>query len=43
MDANDLGQDVLGNSTNIENKRVERIFSDNPMGQTNEQTPLVIV
>lgn len=43
IDANDLGQDVLGNSTNIENRKIERVFSDNPMGQTNEQTPLIIV
>ena len=43
IDANDLGQDVLGNSTDIKNNNIERIFSDNPMGQSNEQTPLIIV
>ena len=42
IDANDIGQNVLGNSTRIDNKLIERIFSDNPMGQTDEQTPLVI-
>ena len=43
IDANDLGQNVLGNSTDIKNNNIERIFSDNPMGQSNEQTPLIIV
>ncbi|MFH1827502.1 MAG: asparagine synthase (glutamine-hydrolyzing) [bacterium] len=43
IDANDLGQDVLGNSTTIKNKIVEKIFKNNPMGQTNEQTPLSLV
>lgn len=43
IDANDLGQKVLGNSTNLDNNLIEKIFSDNPMGQTDEQTPLVIV
>jgi len=43
IDANDLGQNVLGNSTNIDNKTIEMIFKDNPMGQVDEQTPIVIV
>lgn len=43
IDANDLGQKVLANSTNLPNKLIEKIFSDNPMGQASEQTPLVIV
>ena len=43
IDANDLGQKVLGNSTGMDNKLIEKIFSDNPMGQANEQTPLVLV
>ena len=43
IDANDLGQNVLGNSTGLDNKLIESIFKDNPMGQTNEQTPIVVV
>ena len=43
IDANDLGQKVLGNSTNISNEIIEDIFKDNPMGQADEQTPIVIV
>ncbi|OGK10062.1 asparagine synthase (glutamine-hydrolyzing) [Candidatus Roizmanbacteria bacterium RIFCSPHIGHO2_01_FULL_35_10] len=43
IDANDLGQNVLGNSTGLENKLIEKIFKDNPMGQSDEQTPLVLV
>ncbi len=43
IDANDLGQNVLGNSTGLDNKLIEQIFEDNPMGQSNEQTPIVIV
>lgn len=43
IDSNDLGRDVLGNATTFENKTLEEIFRDNPMGQGNEQTPLVIV
>jgi asparagine synthase (glutamine-hydrolysing) len=43
IDANDLGQNVLGNSTSIPSQIIERVFSDNPMGQADEQTPLVTV
>lgn len=43
IDANDLGQKVLGNSTNLSNKLIEQIFRDNPMGQSKEQTPITIV
>lgn len=43
IDANDLGQKVLGNSTGLDNKLIEKIFSDNPMGQSDEQTPVVLV
>ncbi len=43
IDANDLGQNVLGNSTDLDNALIEKIFSDNPMGQAAEQTPLTIV
>lgn len=43
IDANDLGQNILGNSTGMENKIIREIFKDNPMGQGNEQTPLTLV
>jgi len=43
IDANDIGRNVLGNSTSLSSKLIEDIFQDNPMGQTNEQTPLTIV
>jgi len=43
IDANDIGRNILGNSTGIADKIIEGIFKDNPMGQTDEQTPLAIV
>mgnify|MGYP001614312909 CR=1 FL=1 len=43
IDANDIGRNVLGNTTLLPNKLIEEIFKDNPMGQTNEQTPVTIV
>ncbi len=43
LDANDLGRDVLGNSTKLKNKLIEDIFRDNPMGQGREQTPIAVV
>ena len=44
IDANDLGVEVLGRSNKkISKKLIKEIFCDNPLGQTNEQTPLAIV
>ena len=43
IDANDIGRNVLGNTTKLSNKLIEDIFKDNPMGQTNEQTPVTLV
>lgn len=43
IDANDLGQNLLGNSTKLKNNLIEKIFQDNPMGQTDEQTPITLV
>src|SRR3990167_6329982 len=43
IDANDLGRDVLANTTDFKNKTIEEIFRDNPMGQGREQTPITIV
>lgn len=43
IDANDIGRNILGNTTGIDDKVIEEIFRDNPMGQSDEQTPLAIV
>ena len=44
IDANDLGQNVLGKSNKKgNNKNLAAVFKDNPLGQTNEQTPCAIV
>ncbi|MDD3303371.1 MAG: coenzyme F420-0:L-glutamate ligase [Clostridia bacterium] len=44
IDANDIGVNVLGKSDKkLKNKILAAIFKDNPLGQTNEQTPLAIV
>ena len=44
IDANDLGVAVLGKSgDDISDEFCKRVFSDNPLGQTNEQTPICIV
>lgn len=43
IDANDIGRNVLGNTTGLDNGTIEELFKDNPMGQSDEQTPLTIV
>lgn len=44
VDANDLGVNVLGTSNQEWSKEtLAAIFKDNPLGQTNEQTPVCIV
>lgn len=43
IDSNDLGRNVLGNSTEFDDKYIENIFADNPMGQGTEQTPVAII
>lgn len=43
MDANDIGRNALGKDATGENADYEAIFGDNPLGQTDEQTPLAIV
>jgi len=44
IDANDLGVNVLGKSNSeITDEFCEKVFKDNPLGQTNEQTPLCLV
>lgn len=44
IDANDLGVAVLGKSDNqISDEFCKCVFSDNPLGQSSEQTPICIV
>ena len=44
IDANDLGVNILGVSTKeVPIETLAAIFKDNPLGQTNEQTPVCIV
>ncbi|MCS7093433.1 MAG: asparagine synthase (glutamine-hydrolyzing) [Patescibacteria group bacterium] len=44
IDANDLGQQVLSKTVRtFTDKEIEKIFGDNPMGQADEQTPVVLV
>ncbi|MBI4434837.1 F420-0--gamma-glutamyl ligase [Candidatus Uhrbacteria bacterium] len=43
IDANDLGVEVLGVSEGVDREFVRAVFRDNPLGQSDEQTPLAIV
>lgn len=43
IDANDYGVCVMGYSSGVDKKLAAKIFADNPLGQTKEQTPLAIV
>ncbi len=44
IDANDLGVAILGKSSDsISDDFCKKVFKDNPLGQTKEQTPLCIV
>lgn len=44
VDANDYGIKVVGKShKEIKNKFIEKVLKDNPLGQTNEQTPFGII
>lgn len=44
IDANDLGVNVLGRSDKSTSKEFcARLFKDNPLGQTSEQTPMCII
>lgn len=44
VDANDLGVDILGTSSrDIDRSVAAQIFRDNPLGQSDEQTPLCLV
>lgn len=45
VDANDLGQELLGTSEDIANRKEEllQMIKDNPAGQGREQTPIVLI
>ncbi len=43
VDANDLGVNILGVSEGVDKKLVARVIKDNPLGQTDEQTPIGII
>ena len=43
VDANDIGVNTLGVSDRVDGKLVARIIKDNPLGQTDEQTPIGII
>lgn len=43
IDANDFGVNILGASQGVDKKLVARIIKDNPLGQSDEQTPIGII
>lgn len=43
VDANDLGCNVLGNATKGTEHFYEQCFSDNPLGQGRQQTPIAVI
>lgn len=43
IDSNDIGRNILGHNTDLDEKTMEDIFGDNPLGQADERTPLAIV
>ena len=43
IDANDYGINILGASQGVDEQLVEKLFKDNPMGQSDEQTPITLV
>lgn len=43
IDANDAGCVVLGGSPGLDRRLVVRLFADNPLGQSREQTPVCVV
>lgn len=43
IDSNDLGRNILGNSTDLEDEKLAAMFADNPLGQGHQQTPIAIV
>jgi hypothetical protein len=45
VDANDLGVEILGKSTSVDHsiEYLKRLIKDNPAGQSNQQTPLILI
>lgn len=44
MDANDLGVEILGKSPDLKDKKfLQSLVADNPAGQSNEQTPIILI
>jgi len=43
VDANDIGVNILGASKGVDKKFVARAIKDNPLGQTDECTPIGII
>lgn len=43
IDANDYGVRLMGWTKEINKQLIKDVFKDNPLGQTNEQTPMAIV
>ncbi|TSC95237.1 MAG: F420-0:gamma-glutamyl ligase-like protein [Parcubacteria group bacterium Licking1014_1] len=43
VDANDFGVNVLGSSQGVDKKLIAKAIRDNPLGQTNQQTPIGIL
>ena len=43
IDANDIGVNILGSSKGLDKKLVAKIIKDNPLGQSDEQTPIGII
>lgn len=43
IDANDYGVNVLGTSQGVDKELIKEAFRDNPMGQSDEQTPVIIL
>ena len=45
VDANDLGQEILGKSDDITlaEEDLKKIISDNPTGQGKQQTPFILI
>ena len=43
VDANDFGVNILGSTSGVDRKFVARAIKDNPLGQTNECTPIGII
>lgn len=43
IDANDIGRNIMANTTGLPDNEIAEIFRDNPMGQGAQQTPVTVV